>query len=545
MKIALLQSFYKNGDIEHNTRKLLTLTREAARKGADLCVAPELAICGPMPRDLLLGSDFIHASRAALADLAKELKTSIPLLLGSPMLNPVPIGRPAHNCAVLLNKGELRIISRKVLLSSSDVFDEHRYFEPGMQSGVFDLNGWRIAVVMAEDTSNDPSLFQRAPTNEGDPVAECLTGGADALVCLGAMPFAAHHIERQENTLASIAARYRIPTVFVNHVGAVDGNVFAGMSSSFDHTGNMVGLGSFFEEETVMLDLALQEGRTQIPLNDPMPLLWRALKLGTRHFVHDNGFDKVFLGLSGGLDSALVAAIARDALGRNNVTGVFMPSPYTSKESIADARKLAANLGIRFVEIPIQDVMSAYEFILADQFKGKPADVTEENIQARIRANILMALANKERALLLNTSNKSELAVGYGTIYGDLAGALSVIGDVYKTKVCELAAWYNSEQRNETIPVSIIQKEPSAELRPGQKDSDSLPPYEILDAVLECYIEKNEPLNGIYVSGASSALVGEIIDMVRKAEFKRTQAAPVIRVSVRGFGSGWRMPISR
>jgi len=511
----------------------------------DLCIAPELAICGPMPRDMLLDRNFLSNARSALANIAGELKTSIPVLLGSPMFNPVPIGRPSHNCAVLLNKGEVRIISRKVLLSSADVFDEHRYFEPGMQSGVFDLNGWRIAVVMAEDTSNDPSLLKRAPTNEGDPVAECLVGGADALVCLGAVPFAAHYILRQENTLASIAARYRIPTVFVNHVGAVDGNVFAGMSSAFDHTGNMVGLGAFFEEELVMIDLASQEGRSQVPLNEPIPLLWKALVIGVRHFVRDNGFEKVVLGLSGGLDSALVAAIAKDALGSENVVGVFMPSPYTSEQSTVDAKALAANLGIHFVELPIQDIMAAYEFTLADEFKGMNADVTEENIQARIRANMLMALANKGKALLLNTSNKSELAVGYGTLYGDMAGAMSVLGDVYKTKVRELASWYNEEMREQVIPASILLKEPSAELKPDQKDSDSLPPYEILDPILENFIEKNVPENEIYVPGASQELVKEVVEMTKKTEFKRSQAAPVIRVSVRGFGSGWRMPITR
>ncbi|MBQ4133818.1 MAG: NAD+ synthase, partial [Desulfovibrionaceae bacterium] len=444
---------------------------------------------------------------------------------------------------VLLSQGEVRIVSRKVLLSNSDVFDESRYFEPGMASGLFDLNGWRIAVVMAEDTSNDPSLVNRAPTNDGDPVTECLNVGADALICLGAMPFAAHHIVRQENILASIAARYRIPTVFVNHSGAVDGNVFAGMSSVFDYTGNMTAIGAFFEEETVLVDIAVQNHPIKVPESDRLSLLWKALVTGVRHFVRDNGFERVVLGLSGGLDSALVAAVARDALGAGNVAGVFMPSVYTSEESRQDAFELAENLGIKLVVSPIDEIMAAYELALPDELE--PQGVPRENIQARIRANILMAMANKHHALLLNTSNKSELAVGYGTIYGDMAGALSVLGDLYKTRVFDLADWYNSRQRNAQIPSRILRKEPSAELRENQKDTDSLPPYEILDQILENYIEKNIPEAQITVPGADAELVASVIEMIRAAEFKRAQAAPVIRLTVRGFGSGWRMPISR
>ena len=545
MNIALLQAFYKTGDARHNAQTLLKLVKDAAARGADLCVAPELAICGPMPKDLLLGKELLEASRQALAWLAAELKNSVPLLLGSPMLNPVPSGKPAHNCAVLLKKGELRIVSRKVLLSSDDVYDEHRYFEPGMASGVFDLNGWRIAVVMAEDTANDPSLINHIPSNEGDPVAECLVGGADALICLGAMPFAAHHIERQENILASIAARYRIPTVFVNHAGALDGNVFPGMSSAFDHTGGMMALGDFFTQDVVMLDLARERGEPYIPPNDPLPLVWKALVLGVARYVEDNGFNHVCIGLSGGLDSAVVAAIAVEALGKEHVTGIFMPSPYTSQQSVIDAEEQASKLGINYLTIPISELMGAYEHALADVFTGLQADVTEENIQARIRGGILMAIANKKNALLLCTSNKSELAVGYGTMYGDITGALAVLGDVYKTKVFELANWYVRRHSNNIIPASILQKEPSAELRHNQKDSDSLPPYPVLDAILESYIEKNLPESEIQVLGASEETIAQVLKMLTKSEFKRVQGPPVIRVSVRGFGFGWRMPITK
>ena len=545
MNIALLQAFYKTGDARHNAQTLLKLVKDAAARGADLCVAPELAICGPMPKDLLLGKELLEASRQALAWLAAELKNSVPLLLGSPMLNPVPSGKPAHNCAVLLKKGELRIVSRKVLLSSDDVYDEHRYFEPGMASGVFDLNGWRIAVVMAEDTANDPSLINHIPSNEGDPVAECLVGGADALICLGAMPFAAHHIERQENILASIAARYRIPTVFVNHAGALDGNVFPGMSSAFDHTGGMMALGDFFTQDVVMLDLARERGEPYIPPNDPLPLVWKALVLGVARYVEDNGFNHVCIGLSGGLDSAVVAAIAVEALGKEHVTGIFMPSPYTSQQSVIDAEEQASKLGINYLTIPISELMGAYEHALADVFTGLQEDVTEENIQARIRGGILMAIANKKNALLLCTSNKSELAVGYGTMYGDITGALAVLGDVYKTKVFELANWYVRRHSNNIIPASILQKEPSAELRHNQKDSDSLPPYPVLDAILESYIEKNLPESEIQVLGASEETIAQVLKMLTKSEFKRVQGPPVIRVSVRGFGFGWRMPITK
>lgn len=565
MKITLLQAFYKTGAIDYNTDKLLTLTRQAARKGADLCIAPELAICGPMPRDRLLGSDFLHASRAALARLAAELRDSIPLLLGSPMLNPVPVGRPAHNCAVLLNKGEVRIISRKVLLSNSDVFDEYRYFEPGMSAGAFDLNGWRLAVVMAEDTSNDPSLFNRAPSSDGDPVAECLSGGADALICLGAVPFAAHRIVRQENILAAIAARYRIPTVFVNHCGAVDGNVFPGMSSVFAHTGNMTALGAFFEEESLFIDISAPDisasnstaptgsapaaasvsaasSSLKIRESDRLALTWQALVVGTRHFVRDNGFEQALIGISGGLDSALTAAVAKAALGAQNVRGVFMPSPYTSAQSREDAVELCANLGIELMCVPIDALLAAFEAALPAELA--PPGVPRENIQARIRADILMALANKHRALLLNTSNKSELAVGYGTLYGDMAGAVAVLGDLYKTGVFELAAWYNRKQGKGLIPPRIIAREPSAELKENQRDTDSLPPYAVLDQILEAYIENNIPEKNIVVPIADTGLIAAVIGMLKAAEFKRAQAAPVIRLSVRGFGPGWRMPIS-
>ena len=573
MNIALLQTFYKTGNAQHNAETLLGLVRAAAGRGADLCVAPELAICGPMPKDLLLGKELLEASRKALAWLASELKNSVPLLLGSPMLNPVPSGKPAHNCAVLLKRGEVSIISRKVLLSSSDVHDEHRYFEPGMASGVFDLNGWRIAVVMAEDTANDPSLINHIPSNEGDPVAECLAGGADALVCLGAMPFAAHYIVRQENILASIAARYRIPTVFVNHAGAVDGNVFPGMSSAFDHTGGMMALGDFFAEDILMLDLARERGQAYIPPHDPLPLLWKALVLGVSCYVGDNGSKHIYLGLSGGLDSALVAAIAAEAVGKKNVTGVFMPSPYTSTQSKLDAEALAAKLGINYLTIPIANLMAAYQQALAPVFAGLSegvaegvgsvvhnegmscedmpradvigADVTEENIQARIRGAILMALANKKNGLVLCTSNKSELAVGYGTMYGDVTGALAVLGDVYKTRVFELAIWYSRHHSSHSIPSSILEKEPSAELRPNQKDSDSLPPYPVLDAILENYIENNLPEAEIQVPGTAQATIAKVIKLLVQSEFKRAQGPPVIRVSVRGFGFGWRMPISK
>lgn len=545
MNIALLQTFYKTGDPDYNAEVLLKLARSAAKKGADLCVAPELAICGPLPKDLLLGAELLDSSRKALAKIAEELKNSVPLLIGSPVLNPVPVGRPSHNCAVLINNGDVRIVSRKVLLSSNDVFDEHRYFEPGMASGVFDLNGWRIAVVMAEDTANDPSFLNRAPTNEGDPVAECLTGGADALICLGAIPFSSHYIVRQENILASIAARYRIPTVFVNHAGAVDGNVFPGMSSAFDYTGNMVALGALFDEDVVMFDLAREYGQKHQPPSDPLFLLWNALVLGTRHFVSGSGNKHVFLGMSGGMDSALAAAIAAEALGPENVTAVFMPSPYTSEQSEHDADAVVEKLGINYFKIPITPIMECYEASLAEVFSGMPQDVTEENIQARIRANILMAMANKKNGLVLCTSNKSELSIGYGTIYGDLAGAFALLGDVYKTQVFNLARWYNTEQNQEIIPESIINKEPSAELKHDQKDSDSLPPYEILDAVLESYIEKNLPASEIVVPEVDGSVIAQIIAMFNRSEFKRAQAPPVIRVSIRGFGFGWRMPVTK
>lgn len=546
MKIALLQAFFKTGDPAYNAEVLLKLTREAARRGAEFCIAPELAICGPMPKDLLLRKEFVEACRVALANLATELKGSAALLLGSPMFNPVPRGRPAHNCAVLIKDGKVRIASRKVLLANEDVVDEHRYFEPGMASGVFDLSGWRFAVVMADDTVNDPSLFNNTNSvSEGDPVAECLGGGADALICLGALPFSAHRISLQKNILAGLAARYRIPSIFVNHVGAVDGNVFPGASAAFDHTGAPLAAAELFSEETVMLDLAAEKGQLLGSEESEQSLLWRALVLGVQRYVEDSDFKQVVLGLSGGIDSALVAAIAARAIGPKNVTGVLMPSPYTSTQSTNDAIELSHELGINYLTIPITPLMQAYAEALSAAFKGLPAggDTTQENIQARIRGNLLMALANKNDALLLCTSNKSELAVGFGTLYGDMSGALAVLGDLYKTEVFELTRWYNKKHKKKLIPAAILEREPSAELKPDQKDSDVLPPYEILDVILESYIEKGLPASKINVPGVSAATVRQVLSLLDKAEFKRAQAPPVIRVSDRGFGFGWRRPL--
>ncbi|HEY6893838.1 MAG TPA: NAD+ synthase, partial [Rhodanobacteraceae bacterium] len=517
--------------------------RDARRAGADLAVTPELALVGYLPRDLLLSEGFVRRGWQVLADLARELADGPPVLVGLPEPNASEEGRPLYNSAVLLQGGAAGPRFRKALLPTYDVFDEDRYFEPFRGPQILELSGRRLGISICEDVWNDRDFFKRRRYHH-DPIEELTRAGAEAVVNLSASPFTVAKHARREEMLASMARKHRVPVVYVNQYGGNDDLVFDGRSCAFDASGAAVARGRSFEADVVICDL--DDGARLPPPSDVVPEseIWRALALGTRDYARKCGFSDVVLGLSGGIDSALTAAIAVEALGPSHVLGVLMPSPYSSRGSVDDSLALAANLGIETLTLPIEAVMRAMEDTLHSAFAGKPRDVTEENIQARIRGNLLMALSNKRGSLLLTTGNKSELAVGYCTLYGDMSGGLAVIADVPKTMVYRVARWLNETKGRDVIPGPVLTKAPSAELRPNQTDQDSLPPYDVLDEILRRHIELHQPATEIVADGFDPATVGRVLRLVRVAEFKRKQAAPGLKVTDRAFGTGWRMPIA-
>jgi NAD+ synthase/NAD+ synthase (glutamine-hydrolysing) len=542
MKIALLQINPTVGDLAGNARLIADGTRLAASAGAALAVTPELALVGYLPRDLLLSGGFVRESWKTLEKLADELHTLPPTLVGLPEPNPAEEGRPLFNGAALLRGGRVEACFRKALLPTYDVFDEDRYFEPFHGAQVLDLDGRRLGISICEDVWNDRDFWSRRRYHH-DPIEELVEAGADAIVNLSASPFSVGKHQRREEMLGSLARKYRRPVVYVNQFGGNDDLVFDGRSCGFNAEGLPIARGRSFAGDIVVCDIDGGE-----PLPPPSDTeheseIYRALVLGTRDYARKCGFDRAVLGLSGGIDSALTAAIAVGALGASNVLGVMMPSPFSSRGSLEDAEVLATNLGIETLTLPIETVMRAMEETLDPAFNELPRDVTEENIQARIRGNLLMALSNKRCALLLTTGNKSELAVGYCTLYGDMSGGLAVIADVPKTMVYRVARWLN-ECGGIRIPEASLTKPPSAELRPNQTDQDTLPPYDVLDAILQRHIEQHEPAAAIIEAGFDSATVHRVLRMVRAAEFKRKQAAPGLKVPDRAFGTGWRMPIA-
>ena len=543
MKIALLQINPTVGDLAGNAGLIGAAAHEAGRRGADLAVTPELALVGYLPRDLLLNSGFVRQSWEVLGDLASDLSGAPPVLVGIPEPNPHLEGRPLYNSAVLLRGGRLDQRFRKSLLPTYDVFDEDRYFEAFLGPQMLNLGGRRLGVSICEDVWNDRDFWKRRRYHH-DPIEELANAGADAIVNLSASPFTVGKQLLREQMLGAAARRHHLPIAYVNQVGGNDDLVFDGRSCAFDVSGAPIARGQSFHTDIVVCDL-----------DDPRPIaspadmvaeseIWRALVLGTRDYMRKCGFARAVLGLSGGVDSALTAAIAAEAAGPSGVLGVLMPSPYSSRGSIDDALQLATHLGIETVTLPIEPAMRVLDQTLHDVFAGAPRDVTEENIQARIRGNLLMALSNKRGALLLTTGNKSELAVGYCTLYGDMSGGLAVIADVPKTVVYRVCRWLNQTHGYDVIPEPVLSKAPSAELRPNQTDQDSLPPYEILDAILERYIEQMEAPEDIVAAGFDRATVERVLRMVRGAEFKRKQAAPGLKVTDRAFGTGWRMPIA-
>lgn len=542
MRVALLQINPTAGDLAGNASLIVNATREAQSRGADLVVTPELALMGYLPRDLLMMQGFVRRSCQMLARIAGELKDAPPLLVGIATPNPSETGRPLFNSAVLLKGGATGPTFHKTLLPTYDVFDEDRYFEPAAGPQILELNGWRLGISICEDVWNDRDFWNRRRYHH-DPIEFLAQSGAQAIINLSASPFYAGKQPFREEMLSHMAAKYRLPLVYVNQVGANDDLIFDGRSAAWDSTGRLIARARGFESDIVIADLAAAAGTIAADDFEPEAEIWHALVLGVRDYARKTGFSKVLLGLSGGIDSALTAAIAAEAMGTDHVLGVMMPSRYSSTGSVSDSEELARNLGIRTLTLPIAEIMQTYDGVLADAFRGREPDVTEENIQSRIRGNLLMALSNKFGALLLTTGNKSELSVGYCTLYGDMNGGLAVIADLPKMMVYRVSHWRNRHQR--VIPEAILTKAPSAELRPNQTDQDTLPPYELLDRILELHVEQSQSAEEIIAQGFDEAIVRRVLRLVRIAEFKRKQAAPVLKVTSRAFGTGWRMPIVR
>jgi len=543
MKIALLQVNPTVGDLQGNRTLILDALRDASAAGADLAATPELALVGYLPRDLLLSPGFVRKSREALDALARDAVGLPPVLVGVPEPNPGDEGRPLFNSAALLKDGAVAQHFRKALLPTYDVFDEDRYFEPFHGPQILDLAGRRLGISICEDIWNDRDYFQRRRYHH-DPIEELVHAGADVVINLSASPFTAGKQRKREEMIGSMAKKHRVPVAYVNQYGGNDDLLFDGRSSMFNGGGAPVARGRSFDADVVVCDID-----TAMPIAPPADLgieseVWRALVLGTRDYARKCGFRSAVLGLSGGIDSALTAAIAAEALGADQVLGVLMPSPYSSRGSVDDARELADNLGIETMTLPIESLMCSFDGTLRAALGAEVPGVAAENIQARIRGNLLMALSNTRGALLLTTGNKSELSVGYCTLYGDMSGGLAVIADVPKTLVYAVARWRNDTQGRAVIPESSLTKAPSAELRPNQTDQDSLPPYDVLDAILQRHIEQHQSADEIVAAGYDRDTVARVLRLVQIAEFKRKQAAPGLKVTDRAFGTGWRMPIA-
>jgi NAD+ synthase (glutamine-hydrolysing) len=541
MKIALAQFNPTVGDFAGNSARILSLAAQAQQRGAELAVFSELCLCGYLPQDLLERPAFIDRNHKELKELAAKI--ALPSIVGYAGRVKNGTGKSIANKAALICGGRVVFEQSKMLLPTYDVFDESRYFQPADQQFVYGFGGEQLGITICEDVWNDKNFWANCRYDR-DPVVEIIGQGTTVLVNISASPYTIDKRSLRFEMLRSIAMNHRRPVIYVNQVGGDDSLIFDGASMAITADGRVAAQALAFQEDLVLFDTATGQGEIHAQPHEEIAYAYRALVTGTNDYVQKCGFKKVLIGLSGGIDSAVVAAIAVAALGAENVLGVSMPGPYSSEGSKADAAALAKNLGFQLVSVPVTEVFEAYLRSLAPLFANRPANVAEENIQARIRGNYLMALSNKFGSMVLSTGNKSEIAVGYCTLYGDMAGGLAVISDVPKLMVYELARWINRER--ELIPRSTIEKPPSAELRPNQKDEDSLPPYDVLDRILKAYIEDlRSPQEIADHYGFDLKLVRDIAILVDRSEYKRKQAAPGLKITSRAFGFGRPFPIAQ
>ncbi|MFN5325426.1 MAG: NAD+ synthase [Bacteroidota bacterium] len=536
MRIALAQINCHIGNLSLNADLIEKNLSRAKESRADLVIFPELAICGYPPMDLLESEEFITNCEKAIADIASRC-TGITAIIGGPSRNPSLKGKNLFNSAFVIADGKITDVVHKTLLPTYDVFDEYRYFEPNREFKTIKINQTKIALTICEDIWNE----EDDPMYVFSPLEKLKDQGFTMIINIAASPFDYNHREKRISILSRNAIKYNTPLVYVNHTGAQNDLIFDGGSMVMEYSGAVLKELPYFESDLSFFDLNLLTSFPATKPKEKYERIRKALVCGIRDYFQKCGFKNATLGLSGGIDSALVAALATEALGPEHVHPVLMPSAFSSEHSVSDAMELASNLGLNATTIPINKIFDTFIEETKASFRDKPFDLTEENIQSRIRGTILMALANKHGYVLLNTSNKSELAVGYGTLYGDMAGGISVIGDLYKTEVYELCNHLNLKKQ--IIPKNIITKAPSAELRPGQKDSDSLPDYEILDRLLFMILEQKQGREGLLKYGFDKSLVEKVIQLVNRSEFKRFQFAPILRVSTKAFGSGRRMPL--
>ncbi len=552
MKIAIAQLNPIIGDLPGNAQKILETAQHAVSANASLLLTPELSLCGYPPRDLLLNPSFVEAMNTTLQKLAKDLPPNLAVLVGTVVKNTeayITGGKTLFNSIAWLEAGKIKQYFHKRLLPNYDVFDEKRYFEPGLQANYFSLDDINIGVTICEDLWNDEEFWGKR-SYAVNPIADLSILGVDLIINLSASPYTVGKQKLREAMLKHSAVNFQEPVIYTNQVGGNDDLIFDGRSFALNLQGEIICRAKGFETDLLIVEF--DETQRDLQLGSISPVyesedeeIWSALVLGVRDYVNKCRFSEVVLGLSGGVDSALVAAIATAALGKENVLGILMPSPYSYEHSISDALALADNLEIKTHILPIGELMQGFDNSLVELFAGTEFGIAEENIQSRIRGNLLMAIANKFGYLLLSTGNKSEMAVGYCTLYGDMNGGLAVIADVPKTRVYSLCHWLNFHSNREIIPQNILTKPPSAELKPCQVDQDYLPAYEILDDILQRLVHDHQSGEQIVASGHDSAIVNRVLQMVARAEFKRRQAPPGLKITDRAFGTGWRMPIAR
>jgi NAD+ synthase (glutamine-hydrolysing) len=543
MKIALAQLNFHVGNFEFNISKILQTILRAKKEGVDLVVFPELAVCGYPARDFLDYPHFIDSCENGISNIA-QVCDDIACIVGGPSRNVEKSGKKLHNSAYFIANKKVEFIQHKSLLPTYDVFDEYRYFEAGKSFEIISFKGKKLALTVCEDiwALDDEHLYSLIPLDK------ICQNQPDLIINISASPFTYQHTEERKRVLYRNALKYKRPIIYVNLVGAQTELLFDGGSMVFNSSAELIKELSYFNEDYYIIDISTIDQFSGTAIDETLPdkfqiidRIYQALVMGIKDYFVKLGFTKAIMGLSGGIDSAVVLALAVDALGKGNVNVLLMPSKFSSGHSVKDAIDIADRLGVNYENIPISETFTAYEHTLEPYFKNTSFNVAEENIQARIRGNLLMAFCNKFGYILLNTSNKSELAVGYGTLYGDMCGGLSVIGDVYKTHVYELAHYINKNR--EIIPSNIITKAPSAELRPNQKDSDSLPEYELLDKVLFQYIEMKKGPDELLNMGFEENIIKKILHMVNSNEYKRFQSPPILRVSPKAFGMGRRMPL--